>query len=284
VLELSSYQLESVRSLTPLSATVLNISDDHLDRYASIDDYAATKRWVYQGASACVANLDDEKTHPENSDVSVVWFSTTNSAAEFHVASEQGAAALVSNGESILHVTDLQVPGLHNVANALAVIALLQPLKLSAAEIKNGLSSFKGLEHRTELVSDHRGVRWYNDSKGTNVDACTKAITAMSGPVILIAGGQGKGVDFSPLRVVVSERVKAVVLIGEDAPMLRAALDGATDVHDADSMQAAVTLADKIAEPGDAVLLSPACASFDMFDNYMARGRVFRENVEQLAA
>lgn len=284
VLELSSYQLESLHRLAPVSATVLNVSNDHLDRYESIEHYAATKRAVYRQASHCVANHDDVRTHPENSSTEHSWFSLTDASAKFHTAIVNDSTALCIDGDCVLMANELCLPGEHNIANALAVMALLHPFKLSTVELKQGLSSFRGLQHRLELVTFRKGVRWFNDSKGTNVDACMKAVKAMPGPVILIAGGQGKGADFSPLRTVVAEHVKALLLMGEDAPLLRSALDGATELMEVESMQAAVTLADKVAVSGDVVLLSPACASFDMFENYMARGREFCVSVEQLAA
>lgn len=284
VLELSSYQLESLHQLAPLSATVLNVSDDHLDRYESIEHYAATKRHVYDQATYCVSNLDDVRTHSDESSAAKVWFSLTDPSAKFRAEKTADGTALCIDDEHVLMANELSVPGEHNVANVLAVMALLHPFNLTTAELRQGLTTFRGLEHRTELVTERHGVRWFNDSKGTNVDACMKAVQAMSGPVILIAGGQGKGVDFAPLRAVVAERVKALVLLGEDAPLMRAALNGTTELFDVDSMLAAVKLADEVATAGDVVLLSPACASFDMFENYMARGRVFREFVEQLAA
>jgi len=290
VLELSSYQLESLNSLAPLSAVVLNISDDHLDRYDSMTRYAATKRHVYTNAKFVVANANDAQTHPALPHEEVLWFSQdireakSETSAQFSKQDQDGKPALCVGEELVLLASELKVPGEHNVANALAVIALLHPLKLTMNELKQGLASFRGLEHRTELVLENKGVCWYNDSKGTNVDACIKAIKAMPSKVVLIAGGQGKGVDFTPLRAVVSERVKAVVLIGEDAPKLRKALEGSTELFDVDSMQQAVELSMQLAKSGDAVLLSPACASFDMFENYQMRGRQFCESVERTAA
>jgi len=204
--------------------------------------------------------------------------------AHFHLAKHKRGVYLTAHKHLVLPMDELSVPGIHNAANALAVLALLQPFALPVDVLAEGLSTFSGLEHRTELIVLRRGVRWFNDSKGTNVDACIKAITAMPGPVVLIAGGQGKGVDFSPLRSSVSARVKALILMGEDAAVLQHALEGAAAIHSASSMAAAVQLADSLACSGDVVLLSPACASFDMFDNYMARGNAFRESVEQLAA
>lgn len=284
VLELSSYQLESLQRLSPLSAVVLNISEDHLDRYDSIEHYAAVKRHVYSNANYLVANADDERTHPEANTNNTLWFSSTNEKAKFSLKNLANQQVLCVDDQAVITTDDLQVPGEHNVANALAVMALLHPLQLTLKQLKLGLSSFHGLEHRTQLVAEVNGVRWYNDSKGTNVDACIKAIQAMPGAVVLIAGGQGKGVDFAPLRPVVSERVKAVVLMGEDAPKLRATLEGASELFDVSSMHEAVELSKQLAENGDVVLLSPACASFDMFENYQARGRLFCESVEQAAA
>lgn len=284
VLELSSYQLESVHRLAPLSAVVLNVSDDHLDRYDSIEHYAATKRHVYSQAAHRVANADDERTFPGSTVQDVLWFSSVNNNAKFSLQEKEGKQCLCVDDQVMLSVSELLIPGQHNVSNALAVIALLHPLQLNPTQVKLGLSTFHGLEHRTQLVAELNGVRWYNDSKGTNVDACMKAIQAMPGSVVLIAGGQGKGADFIPLRTVVSEHVKAVVLLGEDAPKLRAALEGATELFDVNSMHEAVELSNRLAQSGDTVLLSPACASFDMFDNYQARGRLFCESVEQAAA
>lgn len=284
VLELSSYQLESVESLVPVSAVVLNISDDHLDRYDSIDHYAEVKRTIYAKANRCVANLDDARTHPEPARSGTQWFSLQDTNADYTVQQLEDGSALFAQQQCVLMTEELSVPGQHNVANALAVLALLQPLQLSLAELKLGLTTFKGLAHRTEFITELNGVRWFNDSKGTNVDACMKAVEAMPGPVVLIAGGQGKGVDFSSLREVVTRRVKAVVLLGEDGPLLRKALSGTTELFDVSTLPEAVQLAQELAVSGDAVLLSPACASFDMFDNYMVRGDVFRESVERLVA
>lgn len=284
VLELSSYQLESLHSLMPISAVVLNISDDHLDRYDSIEHYAAVKRTIYAQASCCVANLDDARTHPESTNSRTQWFSLQDPNADYAVQQLENGIGLFAQQQCVVMADELSVPGQHNVANALAVMALLQPVQLSLAELKQGLTTFKGLAHRTEFVAELDGVRWFNDSKGTNVDACMKAVEAMPGPVVLIAGGQGKGADFSTLRDVVTRRVKAVLLLGEDGPLLRAALSGTTQLFDVTTLPEAVRLAKDLAVPGDAVLLSPACASFDMFDNYMARGDVFRDSVERLAA
>lgn len=289
VVELSSYQLESTSSLAPYAACVLNVSDDHLDRYDSIEHYAKVKQHIYHNAQHIIANLDDELTHPSKAAndhaVDTYMFSASeNVAATANVRDGSGELTLRCSNESVMSASELPLPGEHNVANALAVLALLKPLKLDVAHLREGLASFKGLPHRTELIATTNNVRFYNDSKGTNVDACLKAIRAMGAPVILIAGGQGKGADFSALRADVTTRVKALVLMGEDRELLRTALDGAAPVYFADSMQDAVNQSSQLADNGDVVLLSPACASFDMFENFEARGRSFAQAVEALVA
>ena len=283
VLELSSYQLESTKTLKAISATVLNISDDHMDRYASIEHYAQVKRRVYQGCPHSVVNLDDRRTWVKQSNSTA--FSLFNiDGAEYHILKAANDAWLCHGEKKLLLRSQLQTPGDHNVANALAVLALLQPINLDLNQMIVGLVAFNGLEHRTEFVLERQGVRWYNDSKGTNIDACKKAITAMSGPVVLIAGGISKGADFSVLREVVEQHVKALLLIGKDATLIRDALNGATKIFMATGLNEVVRLADELADSGDVVLLSPACSSFDMFDNFEQRGLLFKEAVESIAA
>jgi len=302
VLELSSYQLESTTRLAPLSAVVLNISDDHMDRYASIDDYANVKRRIYNGCRHIVANADDARTWPVESSAvhgathaqaahapnvaspTLRYFSQHDDSADYKCVSDGDSRWLCHGDERLMLSDELHLPGDHNIANALAVFALLEPLGLDRDAIRVGLIGFHGLPHRTEFIAEHRGVRWYNDSKGTNVDACIKAIEAMSGPVVLIAGGQGKGADFNALRPVVERCVKALILIGQDRDVMSAALHDAARIVLASSMVEAVRVSREIANAGDVVLLSPACASFDMFENFMVRGEQFTEAVEDLAA
>lgn len=312
VLELSSYQLESVTRLRPLAAVALNVSDDHLDRYTSIDAYAAVKRHVYDGARCRVVNVLDPRTQPDeplgSKDVeihastdAVIAASTDQAHAaggshpvcwHFALASSTTLPAandpqvvkpvLCRNKEVVLDAADLAVPGLHNAANALTVLALAEclvretGLTLDRGALVNAMCRWPGLPHRTALVAEHAGVRWYDDSKGTNVAACIKAIEAMPGPVVLIAGGLGKDADFSPLGDVAQRRVKHAILIGQDRAALHAVLSGSTALSAAESMQEAVTRAASVAQSGDAVLLSPACSSFDMFKNYAARGLAFQ--------
>ncbi len=303
VLELSSYQLESLTRLKPLAAAVLNVSEDHLDRYVSLDEYAAVKRQIYSGALCRVVNALDAQTLPDaaltsrdgivvadahanaaSGDTQAVCWHFSTSAGRI-AANDEPAVELCRSGVVLLDASQLSVPGIHNAANALTVLALAECLTqqsnitIDHERFIHAVQDWAGLPHRTALVVEHDGVRWYDDSKGTNVDACIKAIEAMSGKVVLIAGGIGKGADFSVLEPVVKQHVKQAILIGRDSAAIAQALDGATQLTTADSLQQAVALADAAAEPGDAVLLSPACSSFDMFENYMARGLAFQSAV-----
>ena len=279
VLELSSYQLESTRSLQPLCAAVLNVSDDHLDRYDDIEHYASVKRRVYQHAQHCVANFDDTRTWPTGDVTHACIFIT-------HGLSDSQA---ISSGErnydrSMLDGISLSVPGDHNVSNALAVLALAEPLEVSEACLLASLPRFRGLAHRSEFIAEHEGIRWYNDSKGTNVDACEKAIMAMPGPVVLIAGGIGKGADFTPLQSIVRQYVKLLVLIGQDKEHIASVLGSYVETVMAESLTEAVAMARSRAIHGDVVLLSPACASFDMFRNFEDRGEQYSAAVHEVLA
>jgi len=293
VLELSSYQLESTQSLCSLSAAVINVSDDHLDRYDSIEHYAQVKRRVYRGCSHAVINNDDPRTwlvdqelpKADNMINSSASFSVVDTeSSDYRLSSAANDAQICKGDTPLLSRSELQTPGLHNAANALTVLALLQPVQLDIKKVAAALTGFRGLQHRTQLVRTRNNVRWYNDSKGTNIDACEKAITAMQAPVVLIAGGQGKDADFAALRSVIDQHVKAVVLIGQDAQIIADALAGITEIHFASDLQDAVNQCAELAVSGDVVLLSPACASFDMFKNFEQRGELFTQAVEALAA
>jgi len=303
VLELSSYQLESTRSLNAISATVLNVSDDHMDRYEDIEHYASVKRRVYAMSNYCVANYDDKRTWPDNwANLSGASQSTSSDSARFACDFFSVSASASDNarwcratladethwladaGEPLLDESALSVPGLHNVGNALALLALLAPLNLDFKALQPGLVAFAGLQHRSQYLGERSGVRWYNDSKGTNVDACRKAIDAMPGPVILIAGGMAKGADFSPLRSTVSKQVKLLILIGQDREKMALQLKGSTLIELATDLDQAVSIAKANACSGDVVLLSPACASFDMFKNFEDRGEKFTQAVAQVLA
>ena len=309
VLELSSYQLESTETLAPLVATVLNVSDDHLDRYASIEHYAAVKRRVYRGAGHAVANADDPRTLPEERvadalcgerataavpDGALDGALDGGAAVRWHLAANDPAHpdALHRDGRAVLPLAALRPPGRHNARNALAVLALAEALlerlgrndAPTRAALHAGLGSWGGLAHRTELVHEADGVRWYDDSKGTNVDACARALEAMPGPVLLIMGGLSKGADFAPLAPLVRDRVRLLLLIGRDREILARALADAAPRATLDTLEAAVERARSEARPGDVVLLSPACASFDMFAGFEERGERFARAARAEAA
>lgn len=290
VLELSSYQLESTRSLKPLAAAVLNVSDDHLDRYVDIEHYAAVKRSLYAQAEHCVVNQDDQRTWPQideelvGSSESFTLALTPTANTRWHRTEKEGQLWLSDDHFAFLAQQDLSVPGDHNVANALAVMALIEPLEIPFTALREGMVGFFGLPHRSEYLGTSSGVRWYNDSKGTNIDACSKAIEAMPGPVILIAGGIAKGADFSLMRDVVSQHVKLVILIGRDRDQIQGQLDGTVEIVLADDLRCAVLMAKQRSDDGDVVLLSPACASFDMFRNFEDRGEQFAATVEEVLA
>lgn len=285
VLELSSFQLESTASLNADAAAVLNLTEDHLDRYECMDDYAAAKARIFQGEGVQVLNrLDCRVSAMALPGRRQVTFGLDAPRGE----NEWGLTdrGMLARGDRILMgVDELPVAGLHNAANALAALALGTALGLRPEDQLAGLRRFRGLPHRLERIADVGGVVFYNDSKGTNVGATVAALSGMSVPVVLIAGGDGKGQDFSPLAPAVTARARAVVLIGRDAGRIKQALAGcAIPLLDAGTMDEAVAVALGAAESGDAVLLSPACASYDMFRSYVHRGEVFVQVVKALAA
>lgn len=287
VLELSSFQLETTASLRPIAATVLNLSADHLDRYASMSEYGAAKQRIYHGAHACVFNRDDALVRAMAEGVeSGVWFGLEppRSALDYGLIREGQECWLSRGSERLLPESALRMRGRHNVANALAALALVEAAGVEDASLLQCLREFPGLAHRSQWVAEQDGVTWFNDSKGTNVGATLAAVAGMPGHVVLIAGGDGKGADFSPLRPVMQDKGRAAVLIGRDAPRIEQALQGAVPVVRAVDMQQAVAEAARLAQPGDTVLLSPACASLDMYRNYEHRGDVFVAAVRELLA
>jgi UDP-N-acetylmuramoylalanine--D-glutamate ligase len=285
VLELSSFQLETTSTLKLDVAAMLNLSQDHLDRYADMADYAAAKQRIFANAAAQVLNREDPSSMAMREVAKrVLTFGLDHPRGTDEFGMCVGKQALCEDHDAFIGMEDLPLPGLHNAANAMAAVALCRALSLPVRELAHGLRSFKGLPHRTELVGEVDGVRWYDDSKGTNVGATVAALNGMTQPVVLIAGGVGKDQDFAPLREAVLAHARAVVLIGRDARKIEAVLagQGVQTIH-ADSMEEAVRESARLAQPGDAVLLSPACASFDMFENYKQRGRIFATCVGQLA-
>jgi UDP-N-acetylmuramoylalanine--D-glutamate ligase len=288
VLELSSFQLDSLASLQPRAAALLNISPDHMDRYADLQAYVDSKSRVFHGAEMALVNRDDPLAlrcvPPEIPRLS--FGLDTPAPGDYGIRSEQGRSWLCRGDQSLLATDELLIPGRHNWANALAAWALAAQAGVPDEAVCRVLRRFPGLPHRTQLVRQLRGVRWYNDSKGTNVGATLAALQGLAeqgeGRVLLIAGGDCKGADFSELAPAAAAHARAVILIGRDAPMIEAALAGQVPLLHAADMKQAVAQAQDEARPGDSVLLSPACASFDMFDNYMHRGDVFIRAVEAL--
>jgi UDP-N-acetylmuramoylalanine--D-glutamate ligase len=290
VLELSSFQLETTYSLAPNAATVLNVTEDHLDRYSNMDEYAAAKARIFQGEGVQVLNRDDARTRamalPGRSVISF-GLNAPSRAEDYGLAERSTDTWLVRGSERLIATKEMKLPGLHNAANALAALALCRAADLPQQPLLAALREFRGLPHRVEPVGERGGVRFYDDSKGTNVGATVAALAGLAhdhAGIVLIAGGEGKGQDFSPLREALAHAARAVILIGRDAPLIETAIGGAQfPIHRAQSMEEAVARAAKEARPGDAVLLSPACASFDMFRNYAHRGEVFRAAVQGLA-
>lgn len=290
ILELSSYQLETTPSLKTNAAVILNLSEDHLDRYNNnIEEYAEAKALIYKNCQHVIYNREDEySTRFANTPVSfesLISFGLDIPAAgQFGIRVDNNIEWLAKGDELLMPVADVKQVGKHNLANSLAALALgeVSGLKLSAMLMV--LREFSGMEHRTQWISEINQLNFYNDSKGTNVGATLSALSGLSGKTVLIAGGQGKGADFLPLTDTIKEKARAVVLIGEDAKKLSDIIDVSIPYVFADSMQTAVEKAYELGnqQESDNVLLSPACASFDMFDNYIQRGDAFIEAVENL--
>lgn len=287
VIELSSFQLETTTSLAPAMATVLNISADHLDRYHDLSDYAATKRRIYQRARQCLYNADDALSWsaPDAVDsAAAISFSMLDQRADWFVDRPDSPQYLLSATGNKVAVSAMQIAGRHNISNALAASAMCAGFVSDNALLESGLGGFSGLPHRMQLVRSASGVRWYNDSKGTNAGAAISALQGMDGPVILIAGGRGKNADYQDFVSTVAETCRAVILIGEEAERMATEINQRVPVYRENSMAQAVACAANIAQHGDRVLLSPACASFDMFQNFEARGEAFETEVHKLCA
>lgn len=281
VLELSSFQLETTHSLRAAAAVVLNISEDHMDRYASMQAYHQAKHRIYRNCQFYVTNRQDLLTAP----LLPAAIPNTSFGLDapdlntYGVIREQGQSYLAKGAVKLLNTQEMGIFGEHNVANALAALALGEAVKIPMPAMLQTLKEFTGLKHRCQLVKKHQGVAWYNDSKGTNVGATLAAINglgaAISGKVVLIAGGVGKGQNFSPLSPALAQYGKALILLGEDAAKIDAAVRADISKVSVSSLLEAVQQAQQLASEGDAVLLSPACASFDMFKHYEDRGEQF---------
>lgn len=279
VLELSSFQLETTPYLNATVATVLNISEDHLDRYDDLLDYAHAKDRIFRGDTIQVLNYDDMFCRAMvRHNRQVKWFSLQQ-LTDFWL----NADMLCKKNEALIAQDVLSLHGSHNAANVLAAFALCEAIGLSSAELVRYISDFKGLPHRVEKVAEINGVTFIDDSKGTNVGATCAALTGLDRPIILIAGGQGKGQDFSPLQTALRDKARAVLLIGIDAEQIGAVLQNtAYPVEYYTDLPQATQRAFALAQTGDIVLLSPACASYDMFTGYAHRSEVFIRSVHEL--
>lgn len=293
VLELSSFQLETTFNLQADAATVLNVTEDHMDRYVGMAQYAAAKARIFQGGGVQVLNRQDaisRRMALAGREEITFGSDLPHSHNDFGLMQVHGDVWLMHGSMELLNTSELRITGLHNACNALAALALCRAIGLDYLPLLQALRNFKGLPHRVEWVANVNDVDFYDDSKGTNVGATIAALSgllqkSLSQKIVLIAGGDGKGQDFSPLQEAVGKNARAVVLIGRDGMKIAQALHHTqvTLIH-ADSLEQAVSLAAAAAQAGDAVLLSPACASFDMFRNYEHRAEVFIAAVKTLAA
>jgi UDP-N-acetylmuramoylalanine--D-glutamate ligase len=299
VLELSSFQLERTSTLNAVAATVLNVSADHLDRHADINAYAKEKERIFDGNGCMVINADDEIVSAMKREGRKVLTFSIQQEADFYIANKVGedggkyagsnviqeAATeyLMENDQPLMPLAELPLEGRHNAANALAALALGVAVNLDRRAMCNALRKFKGLEHRMQRIAEIGGVTWVNDSKATNIGACIAALQGYQNKVILIAGGDAKGADMNELTSVIKEKARSVVLIGKDARLIEAALNGCVPTYAANTMAQAVKIAAGLATAGESVLLSPACASLDQYKNYKDRGEKFKKAVLELA-
>ncbi|MCP1642605.1 UDP-N-acetylmuramoylalanine--D-glutamate ligase [Pseudomonas citronellolis] len=289
VLELSSFQLETCERLGAEVATCLNVSEDHMDRYDGMADYHLAKHRIFRGARQVVVNRADALSRPLIADSVPCWTFGTNKPdfKAFGLVEEGGEKYLAFQFEALMPVRELKIRGAHNQSNALAALALGHAVGLPFEPMLRTLREFAGLVHRCQWVGEHAGVSFYDDSKATNVGAALAAIEGLGadidGKLVLLAGGDGKGADFSALREPVAKFCRAVVLLGRDAELVGAALSDGTPKVRVQTLDEAVRKAAELARPGDAVLLSPACASLDMFKNFEERGRLFARAVEEIA-
>ena len=283
ILELSSFQLETVQTLQPQAAVVLNISADHLDRYRDLEAYAAAKQAIYRHAGLQVVNNDDPvaASLADSSRPQVGFTQQVPGADEFGLVEHAGASWLARGKVRLMPVSGIRMTGRHNVTNALAALALGEANGLPMAAMLETLTEFQGLPHRMQIIAEQGGVCWYNDSKGTNVGATLAAIEGVDTAVVLIAGGDGKGADFAPLVDAMRRKGRGAVLIGKDASLLETLLTDVVPLAHATDMLQAVRLAAAMARPGDSVLLSPACASTDMYRDFAERGDVFTRAVRE---
>lgn len=283
VLELSSFQLERTTALNAAAATVLNLSPDHLDRHDGMDGYAREKQRIFRGDGVMVLNADDPMVVAMADQQRRCLNFSLQQAADFYLRQDGDRDYLMYKDEVLLDAGELPLEGLHNQANALAALALGHAVGLEMSAMCRALKYFKGLPHRMQRVAEMRGVRWVDDSKATNIGACIAALQGYRRKVILLAGGDAKGADMNELVPTVQQKTKAVILMGKDAALIDQALQQSVPTYFADNMKQAVKIANQLAEPGDSVLLSPACSSLDQYKSYAERGNRFAEAVMELS-
>ncbi len=289
VLELSSFQLETTRSLQAVSSVVLNISEDHMDRYSGIEEYSEAKKRIYSNTRSAITNRQDavarDSHHVSEAAIRISFGLDVPDDGQFGIANADGERCLVYGKQLLAPVSEVAMGGEQNLQNVLAALALVAGAEVGITKpMVRAATQYAGLPHRCEVVSKSQGVSWINDSKGTNVGATVAAISGAKKPLILIAGGQGKGADFKALGSLIDTSCKAAVLIGEDAEKIALTIEDKTLIHRADGLEQSIVAATELAEEGDTVLFSPACASFDMFKSYEHRGDSFREIVTKLVS
>jgi UDP-N-acetylmuramoylalanine--D-glutamate ligase len=279
VLELSSFQLERTSALNAVAATVLNVSADHLDRHADLAEYASEKQRIFRGDGVMVINVDDPLVSAMQSADRKTYTFSIKQPADFYLGFEGDTEYLMHNGSCLMPLSELPLEGRHNAANALAALALGLAMNMDLLVMCDALRKFRGLSHRMQRVAEIRGVTWVNDSKATNIGACVAALQGYARKVVLIAGGDAKGADMRELTPAIKEKAKSVVLMGKDAGLIKQALNDCVPIYSADNMVQAVQIAAGLADAGESVLLSPACASLDQYKNYQERGDKFTKAV-----
>ena len=287
VVELSSFQLELIETFRPNISVFLNLTADHLDRHHTFEAYGHAKARIFENqtaADSAILNADDPATTPlAPTKPHLYWFSRKQRVAQGAFVRENGIVFRHDGREeAVLSLKEIPLPGAHNVENVLAAVVATRLAGADAAAIAKGVRSFAGVEHRLEFVAEIGGVRYYNDSKATNVDATLKALDAFPGRILIVLGGKDKGSDYTLLQRPLREKAILALLIGAAADKIEKQITGSVAIERAGTIERAVEIASRAARPGDVVLLAPACASFDQFQNYEYRGRVFKELVHQL--
>lgn len=291
ITELSSFQLESIEDFKPRVSTIINITEDHLNRHHTMENYINAKANIFKNQDAndfCILNYDDEIVRElgNKTNAKVLYFSQKEKVSQGAYLDDNNNIVIKVNDKEIklLNKDELSLPGNHNLENCMAAILMSYVLGIDLEIIKDTLKTFKSVEHRLEFVTDKDGIMFVNDSKGTNPDSTIKAITSYDKPIVLIAGGKDKQSDFTEMISYATKNVKAIVLLGETADKIEqtAKLQGMNNIFRVSDMKEAVKMAYKLAQSGDVVLLSPACASWDMYPNFEARGLDFKENIYNL--